>query len=138
MNAAPPSNSAAAARRPAARLWVVLALAAGVLLGFMAGWYAGAVDQSSSAAVREATMCYVALTDSTTTLQPQTREYLKGRLYWNAAVEIRPGYLDGWRIDFGPVDTTALMGLGYIKDAATDDDIYQAALRRQPRSALKP
>ncbi len=128
-------TSAATRTERRGRLWIGLVI--GVLLGVAVGWYVGVTQQPYSA-VAEAKMCYHALTVGAGTLEPQTREYLKGRLYWKDAVEIRPGWLDGWRIDFGPVDDAALKGLAYIKDASTSEEIYQAALRRHPRSAIKP
>ena len=92
--------------RHGGRLWLPLI---GLLVGFGVGWISGAARQPYSP-VAEAKVCYAALTESNQTLQPQTREYLKARLYWDAAVEIRPGWLDGWHIDFGPVDDGALLG----------------------------
>ena len=81
-------------------------------------------------------MCYAALTSPEKTLQPQTREYLKGRLYWNAAHWIDDSsMLEGWHLDFGPIDASALGGLGFAKDATGADEIYKAALARHPRSA---
>jgi hypothetical protein len=77
--------------------------------------------------IEEANICYKVLTESPASLQPQTREYLKARLYWNAATSIRDGWLDGWHLDFGPVDDAALAGLNPIKDAETTRDVYEAA-----------
>ena len=83
-------------------------------------------------------MCYLALTETPSVLQPQTREYLKGRLYWNASVWISPSWLDGWHIDFGPVDDSALAGLRFAKDASTSAEVYQTALSKHPHAASTP
>ncbi len=48
----------------------------------------------------------------------QTREYLKARLYANAADYINRGWLVGWEWDYGPVDEDALGGIYAIKNAA--------------------
>jgi hypothetical protein len=88
--------------------------------------------------IEEAKMCCFALTQTPNDLQPQTREYLKGRLYWNASVWISPPWLEGWHIDFGPVDDAALGGLRFAKDASTSLEVYQAAISKHPQAASKP
>ena len=118
---------------------VLLGLLAGVALGsaatFVVGWYQGFLRQPYQP-VEEAKICYFALTETPSLLQPQTREYLKGRLYWNAAVWISPSWLKGWNIDFGPVDDAALAGLQFAKDASPSLDVYEDALKKH-RSASK-
>ncbi len=64
---------------------------------------------------------------------PQLREYLKTRLYWNAAHNMR--YRDDFftgslKLDYGPVDTHILGEISGIKDAASPRDIYTMALAR--------
>ena len=103
----------------------------------MIGWLGG-FGRQPYAPIEEAKICYNALIESPASLDPQTREYLKARLYSNAATWIRAGWLDGWHLDFGPVDDTALAGLDPIKDAETTRDVYEAALRKHPHSASKP
>ena len=86
--------------------------------------------------IEEAKMCYAALTDPDQKLHPQTREYLKGRLYWNAATWIDDSsWFEDWHLDFGPVDTSSLEGLRFAKDATGAEELYRAALTRHPRSA---
>jgi len=119
----------------------LLTLAAGFAIGSIAtlavGWYRGFLGQPYQP-IEEAKMCYLALTQTPSVLQPQTREYLKGRLYWNAAVWISPSWLDGWHIDFGPVDESALAGLYVVKDASTNAEVYQAAITKHPHAVSKP
>ncbi len=80
-------------------------------------------------------MCYSALTHSQQPLQPQTREYLKGRLYWNAATLISPSRLEDWHIDFGPIETAKLEGLPFAKGAVSADEVYRSALKKHPEAA---
>ena len=80
--------------------------------------------------VEESKLCHLALTDHHERLQPQTREYLKARLYSDAAIWVRPSWMAGWQLDFGPVDDSALGGLIAIKDAASTPEIDHAALTR--------
>lgn len=104
-------------------------LLVGVLIGFAAcyssGWFF-----TSSHPIEESKLCYVALKEHPERLQPQTREYLKARLYWNAARWVRPSWMAGWEIDFGPVDDSALGGLDATKDATSTSDIYRDALSK--------
>ena len=80
--------------------------------------------------IEESKLCYSALTDHAAKLQPQTREYLKARLYSNAATWVSPSWMEGWAINFGPVDDAALGGLDPIKDAETTSTVYQVAMRK--------
>jgi len=111
-------------------------MALGVACTLAAGWYFDFLRQPYKP-VEEAKICYSALT-SAKTLAPQTREYLKGRLYWNAARWISPDWLEGWHIDFGPVNDTNLAGIVFVKDAVSNLEIYQEALQKHPRAASKP
>jgi len=72
-----------------------------------------------------------------TDLNPQLREYLKARLYSASANYVNEGWMDGWDIDFGPVDDSVLAPVYAIKNASPTDELYQAALLRHPRSANK-
>jgi len=80
--------------------------------------------------VEESKLCYLALKEHSDQLQPQTREYLKARLYWNAYAWVSPSWLAGWQLDFGPVDDSALGGLKPIKDASSTAEIYRDVLTK--------
>lgn len=118
------------------RFWAGLAF--GLFLGasgaLLAAWGVGML-RSRYHPIEEAKLCYAALTNPDLRLQPQTREYLKGRLYWNAAIWIKPSWLDDWHLDFGPVEEKSLDGLRFVKDASSADEVYKAALDRHPKSA---
>ena len=105
----------------------------GVALGFLLGvgaCYGFGYFAASYHPIEESKLCYLALTDHPDRLQPQTREYLKSRLYSNAANWVRPSWMTGWQLDFGPVDDTALGGVVAIKDASSSAEIYHAALTK--------
>ncbi|MEP6671055.1 MAG: hypothetical protein ABJF10_17985 [Chthoniobacter sp.] len=103
------------------------------------GWLAGYVHSSQPyQPVEEAKICYAALRYAPDRLTPQLREYLKGRLYWNAAYWIQPSWLVGWHIDFGPVDESLLDNVPWAKDASPGDEVYHAAMLRHPHAATKP
>jgi hypothetical protein len=116
---------------------LILGVGLGSFATIAAGWYWGFLRQPYQP-IDEAKMCYSALTNSKLELQPQAREYLKGRLYWNAAIWISPSWLNDWHIDFGPVDDSALAGLDFAKDASTSKEVYQEALRKHPEAASSP
>ncbi len=59
-------------------------------------------------------------------LVPQTREYLKARIYSLLARGVRADWT-GDDLDFGPVDQSALQGIDPIKGSATLDEVYQFA-----------
>jgi hypothetical protein len=101
----------------------------GVLIGFAACWGFG-LFATHYHPVEESKLCYHALTTEPEKLEPQTREYLKARYYWNAAVWVTPSWQAGWLTDFGPVDDSLLVGLHPYKDASTSSEVYQAALRK--------
>ena len=109
------------------RFWVGLAV--GFLLG-VGACYGFGYFATSYHPIEESKLCYLALTDHPDRLQPQTREYLKARLYSNAANWVHPSWMAGWQLDFGPVDDTALGGVIAIKDSTGTSEIYQAALTR--------
>jgi hypothetical protein len=105
----------------------------GIALGFLLGigaCYGFGYFATSYHPIEESKLCYLALTDHSDRLQPQTREYLKARLYSNAAIWVRPSWMAGWQLDFGPVDDAALGGVIAIKDASSTAEIYQAALTK--------
>lgn len=94
--------------------------------------------ESQHHAMEEARLCYQALSTPKVSvhLQPQIREYLKGRLYWNAAMWIgSSAEVDEWHINFGPVDTSLLQGVAFDKDSVNGEEIYRAALARHPHAA---
>lgn len=104
----------------------VLAL---TLSSFVAGFFAALYMDSH--AIEEFKMCHVNLTTHcSTNLTPQTREYLKERLYWNAAVLIPAGFFPDYQFDFGPVDESALNGITGIKDCSTSQDVYEYAMEK--------
>jgi len=88
--------------------------------------------------VEEAKICYHNLVEHRDTMSPQLREFLKARLYSTAASYIDEGWLDGWTIDFGPVDDSILSPIYSIKNASETNNVYQSALHKHPRSAKKP
>ena len=112
-------------------------LTRGFILGIAIGFFIGAVATWSFGwfatryhPIEEAKMCMAALRDHPEALQPQTREYLKARLYWNADVWISRSWMQGWDFDFGPVDDALLAGLDATKDASGTREVYEGALRR--------
>jgi len=109
-------------------------------VGVLAGWYVGTARYARTIyrGLDEAKVCYYALTHTKGVLDPQTREYLKGRLYFNAAYEIQSGWLQGYHIDFGPVDDAPLKGLKFMKDITTSDEVYMDALKKHPGSTGRP
>ena len=64
---------------------------------------------------------------------PQLREYLKGRLYWNAAVWIPSGWLSDLAIDHGPIDEKVLGSIAIAKDGTAPSDIYFAAMKKHKK-----
>lgn len=105
----------------------------GVVVGVVACWGFG-LFATHYHPVEESKLCYQALTEHPEKLQPQTREYLKARYYWNAAVWVSPSWQAGWQTDFGPVDDSLLAGLDPYKDASTSSKVYQDALRKHQLS----
>jgi len=68
-----------------------------------------------------------------TDIEPQLREYLKERLYWNAAVWMRNRrdfFTGSQQLDFGPVDTKVLGNARGIKDSSSSLEVYEAALKK--------
>ena len=120
-----PSNSAQSVPRGR----YLLCVGTGVLLGVAICWIFG-VFVHRYPAVEESKLCHEALANHPEKLQPQLREYLKARYYWNAAVWISPSWQAGWQTDFVPVDDSLLAGLDPYKDASTSSEIYEAALRK--------
>jgi len=127
------------AQRATRRFWLGLVL--GLLTGATGAWIIGFFNNFGRQpfhAVEETKLCYIALSSKNLQLQPQTREYLKGRLYWNAAVWVEPGWLEDWHIDFGPVDDGILAGLTFVKDGSASEEVYRNALSKHPKAASKP
>lgn len=106
------------------------ALLAGTLLGLVAGWISGFYFSSARHALDETKLCHLNLTDKTRVVHPQTREYLKARLYNNAVYWISPSYMQGLISDFGPVDEAALEGISAIKDPTMKSDLYESAMEK--------
>lgn len=91
------------------------------------------LTSESRHALEEVRMSHQVLTDSQVNMNPQAREYLKGRMYWNASVWVPTGWLDGMNIDLGPVDEGVLAGLQVAKDGSTVAEVYQAAIKKHPK-----
>jgi len=100
-----------------------------MVMGGAAVWGWG-LFSTSYHPVEESKLCYHALTSRTGKLEPQAREYLKTRLYSNAATWVSPSWIQDWRINFGPVDEAALQGLDAIKDAESPGDVYRKAMQK--------
>ena len=114
---------------PPLRSRFFIGLALGILVGVSACWGFG-LFATSYHSTEESKICFAALQNDSAKLNPQTREYLKARLYWNAAVWMTRPQMSGWNFDFGPVDDSALAGLVAIKDASSSADVYRDALSK--------
>ncbi len=101
----------------------------GILVGGGLAWAFG-VFATRYHPIEESKLCYNALRNHPEQLHPQTREYLKARLYWNAAHWIPSSWLWGWKLDFGPVDDAALGGINPIKDASSTAEVYSDAIKK--------
>ncbi len=109
-----------------------------VVATFIGGYYAGLRDGLPKHAVEEFKMCYVNLTHGGTNLAPQTREYLKERLYWNAVVHIPAGFFPEYRFDFGPIEESTLAGARGIKDCSTSREVYDDAMSKHGQKGKHP
>jgi hypothetical protein len=128
VNPKPPSSK---------RKTFLLGLLAGAALGIAGTWGWG-LFSTHYHPIEESKLCYLALTQHRERLHPQTREYLKGRYYSNAAIWISPDWMSGWMEDFGPVDDAALGGLDPIKDVSSTEEVRQAALQKHGVKAGSP
>lgn len=111
-----------------------------LVAGSAVGWIACSVTTDKSQPyqpIQEANICYYNLETKSASLDPQLREYLKARLYSASANHINEGWLDGWEINFGPVDDHILFPVLAIKNASPTKDVYEAALERHPKSAKR-
>lgn len=115
----------------------LVGLCIGIVLGGAASWSFGFFCTRYHV-IEESKLCYSALTDHPDKLQPQTREYLKARLYWNADVWVSRSWMAGWHLDFGPVDDAALAGLQAIKDASSTAEVYRGALAKHGITPKSP
>lgn len=113
---------------------IFVALACGVGIGWILCWRTIKSNQPYQP-IEEAKICYTNLEQDPQSQSPQLREYLKARLYSASANYISEGWLDGWQIDFGPVDDSVLGGVYAIKNASETREVYEAALSRHPRGA---
>ena len=113
-----------------------IALICGAVIGWSACWLRIRENQQYQP-IEEAKISYYNLEEHWAGLDPQLREYLKARLYSASANYVNEGWMDGWDIDFGPVDDSVLAPVYAIKNASPTDEVYQAALLRHPRSANK-
>lgn len=113
---------------------ILVALACGVGAGWFLCWRTIKSNQPYQP-IEEAKICYINLDQDQQSLSPQLREYLKARLYSAASHYITEGWLDGWQIDFGPVDDSVLGGVVAIKNASETREVYEAALSQHPRGA---
>ena len=115
------TNSSASNRK------LILGLLFGFLLGVAACWSYG-LFSTRYHPIEESKLCYLALREHSDELQPQTREYLKARLYWNADVWVAKSWMSGWQLYFGPVDDSVLGGLKAIKDTTSTAEVYRDVL----------
>ena len=113
----------------------LLGLMLGLVIGMLGSWSFG-LFSTRYHPIEETKLCYVALKDQSANLSPQTREYLKARYYWNAAVWISPSWMAGLRADFGPVDDSVLAGLDPYKDASSSAEVYEQAQRIHQLSSV--
>ncbi|MBL8523649.1 MAG: hypothetical protein JNN20_08170 [Betaproteobacteria bacterium] len=101
----------------------------GSMLTALSLWYlAGARDFFH--ALEETRMANGMITQKEVPVAPQLREYLKGRVYWNAAVWIPKGWLFGANIDHGPIDEKVLGDVGIAKDGTPALDVYLHAIKK--------
>ena len=66
-------------------------------------------------------------------VQPQLREYLKVRLYWNALVNMRyrsDFFSESMKLDYGPVNQSILGSVSGIKDPISPDEVYRGAIQK--------
>lgn len=66
---------------------------------------------------------------SESNLQPQTREYLKSRIYY-LTCHIDAHNLKHYKLDYGPVDEAILAGLSGVKGGDSPSDAYACALEK--------
>lgn len=111
-----------------------------LLLGvaFAVGFYFGVREGIPKHAIEEFKMCHVNLTRNTNSLSPQTREYLKSRLYWNAVVYIPANFFPEYQFDFGPIDESVLNGVTGIKDCSTPQEVYDLAMQKHSQKGKTP
>jgi hypothetical protein len=101
----------------------------GGVAGLGAGWFLGFLP-SSRHALEETKLCGIALRLYSSELHPQTREYLKARLYSNAAFWVSPSWMEGILSDYGPVDDIVLKGVPAIKGDVSNEEVYQLAMEK--------
>jgi hypothetical protein len=93
---------------------------------------------SNQHALEEFKMCYWNLTFNDSSLTPQTKEYLKDRLYWNAVVHIKPNSFPNYRFDFGPVDVSLLGTARGRKDCSSALEVYEDAMKIHGQKGKHP
>jgi hypothetical protein len=100
-------------------------------LSFMAGAVWGHSQGKFQAALEENKVAAVCLESSELSRSPEFTAYLKGRIYYNLASKFPndEGYLLRRDWDFGPVDTTALVGRVYKKDPSYEAESFDSATR---------
>jgi len=108
-------------------IFIVVPIA--LLIGFVTGFFYGRATHQEYKPVEEFRTAHILLTDGSD-LNPQLREYLKLRVYWNAAVMIRSEWLEGYKFDFGPVDESILGDAGKIKGPSKIEEFYPAAMEK--------
>ena len=118
------------------KLQIILSLLGGIAVGWVLCWKTYKSSQPYQP-IEEAKICYTNLEMHSESMDPQLREFLKARLYSVSAQYIQEGWLDGWEIDFGPVDDSVLTPIYAIKNAASTLEVYNAALLKHPDSAMK-
>ncbi len=102
-------------------------------LGFVAGRTA-----TPNHAYHEFRTCYTNLNEIDHKLTPQCREYLKCRLYWHAALNIRKNALSQYSFDFGPVDEEVLGGIQGKMFDLSPLDVYNQAMRKHGQKGKTP
>ena len=117
-------------------LAIVAALICGGVIGWTSCWLRIRANQPYQP-IEEAKICYLNLDEHWGSLDPQLREYMKARLYSASSNYINEGWLEGWQIDFGPVDDSILAPVYAIKNASPTQDVYEAALSRHPNAAVR-
>ncbi|MDD4869266.1 MAG: hypothetical protein PHR77_01805 [Kiritimatiellae bacterium] len=119
---------------------IILIIAGFVILGivFLCGNMFGTFRGVRIHAMEEFKMSYFNLTLNATNLNPQTKEYLKERLYWNAVVYLKSNECPESTFDFGPVDESVLRHVTGIKDCSTSSEVYESAMKKHGQKGKHP
>jgi hypothetical protein len=114
-------------------LVVVPCLAVGAMIAYMDDH-----DMGQHPHAEELKLSVANLLGEGESLSPQTREYLKGRVYLLISHGIRKEWTsnreDFGKLDFGKLDRTVLGKIRISNGAETDDALYQATLQKLRKS----